>query len=102
LYAANQPLTTLRVRKGEADEVGLVVHRDVFATLPRGQADDIAATIDIPDPFIAPLQKDQTIGTLRLTRGDETLAEEPVYPAADVAEAGFFSRLIDDLKMRFE
>jgi len=102
LYAANQPLTTLRVRKGEADEVGLVVHRDVIATLPRGQADGVTATIDIPHPLIAPLQKDQAIGTLRLTREDKTLTEQPVYPAADVAEAGFFSRLVDDIKMRFE
>jgi D-alanyl-D-alanine carboxypeptidase (penicillin-binding protein 5/6) len=102
LYAANQPLTKVRVRKGEIPEIDLTLHKDMTATLPRGQADSITASIELPDPLLAPLQKDKAVGTLKLIREGKPFAELPVYPTADVAEAGFFGRLVDDIKMRFE
>lgn len=102
LYAANQPLAKTRVRKGEAEEIGLTLRQDITATLPRGQADVMTATIDIPDPLLAPLESSKTIGTLHLTRDGKPFAQAPVYPTQNVAETGFFGRLTEDVKMRFE
>ncbi|MET0657381.1 MAG: D-alanyl-D-alanine carboxypeptidase family protein [Steroidobacteraceae bacterium] len=101
-YAANQPVTKVRVRKGAAPEVGLTLRQDLTATLPRGQAEAITASIQIPEPLLAPLQRNKAIGTLKIVRDGKPLAEQPVYPSADVPETGFFGRLTDDIKMRFE
>jgi serine-type D-Ala-D-Ala carboxypeptidase (penicillin-binding protein 5/6) len=102
LYAANQPLAKTRVRKGEVEEVGLTLHRDITATLPRGQGDAITATVDIPEPLLAPLHRNKAVGTMNLLRDGKPFAQQPVYPTQDVAETGFFGRLTEDLKMRFE
>lgn len=102
LYAANQSLMNVRVRKGAAPEVGLTLHRDITATLPRGQTEAITASIEVSEPLLAPLQRNKAIGTLKLVRDGKPFAEQAVYPNADVPETGFFGRLTEDVKMRFE
>lgn len=102
LYVAHQPLTTVPVRRGEAEQVTLAIRSNFIATLPRGQASGVTATIDVPQPLFAPLNNEKPIGTLKLVREGKPLAERPVYPMADVAEKGFFGGLIEDIKMKFE
>ena len=54
LYAANQPVLTLPVWKGAADEVQLGVPRDVYATIPRGQEGSLSAAADVHEPLHGP------------------------------------------------
>src|SRR5690606_1298434 len=50
LYAAGQPLLTLPVWKGEADNVVLSVPQDVYATIPRGQEASLNVAADVAEP----------------------------------------------------
>jgi serine-type D-Ala-D-Ala carboxypeptidase (penicillin-binding protein 5/6) len=99
LYAANAPVMTLRVWKGAADDVKLGVPRDVYATIARGQEGALAAAADVSEPLLAPLDRAQKVGTLRVTLGDKTIGSYPLHPVEGVAEAGFFSRLVDDVRL---
>jgi D-alanyl-D-alanine carboxypeptidase (penicillin-binding protein 5/6) len=99
LYAANQPVLTLPVWKGAADEVQLGVPRDVYATIPRGQEGSLSAAADVHEPLLAPLQQGAEVGKLRVTLGGQTVGAYPLHPMTTVEEAGFFGRMVDDVKL---
>jgi serine-type D-Ala-D-Ala carboxypeptidase (penicillin-binding protein 5/6) len=99
LYDANAAVITLPIWKGTADTVKLGVTRDVYAVLPRGQDSSLTAAADVPDPLIAPLARATEVGKLRVMLGDKAIGTYPLHPVEDVAETGFFSRMIDDVKL---
>jgi D-alanyl-D-alanine carboxypeptidase (penicillin-binding protein 5/6) len=99
LYAANAPVLTLPVWKGTADEVKLGVPQDVYVVMPRGQESSLSAAADVPEPLLAPLARATEVGKMRVMLGDKAIGTYPLHPVADVTEAGFFSRLVDDVKL---
>jgi D-alanyl-D-alanine carboxypeptidase (penicillin-binding protein 5/6) len=99
LYTANQPVLTVGVWKGASEDVQLGVPRDVYATIPRGQENSLGAAADVGEPLLAPLAANTEVGKLRVTLGDQTIGAYPLHPIAPVEEAGFFGRLVDDVKL---
>ncbi|CAL92798.1 D-alanyl-D-alanine carboxypeptidase family protein [Azoarcus olearius] len=97
LYSADQALSQFRVWKGQANEVAAGFTSDFVISLPKGQADKITATLESRQPVLAPLQKGQEIGTLKLSLDGKPLGEYPVVALQDVPVAGFFGRLWDAL-----
>jgi D-alanyl-D-alanine carboxypeptidase (penicillin-binding protein 5/6) len=102
LYANKAPVMTVKVWKGDVNEVPLGVVEDVYTTIPRGQENMLAAAADVPDPLFAPLSSGKAAGQLRITLGDKVIGTFPLHPIQDVPEAGFFGRLIDDMKLWVE
>lgn len=99
LYSANQPVLAVRVWKGGSDQVQLGVPHDVYATIARGQESLLGAAADVAEPLMAPLAPAAAAGKLRVTLGDQTVGTYPLHPIAPVEEAGFFGRLVDDVKL---
>ncbi len=102
LYAANQPLATPVLWKGATPTVGLGVGDDVLVTLPRGRYGDLKASVDMPARLVAPLQKGQKIGTLKVQLDGKTLVEQPLIALEEAPEGGFFKRLYDGTVMWFK
>ena len=101
IYAAGQPLTTVRVWKGEDDEVGLALKRDLYVTSQRGQVSSVKADFELPDPIEAPLATAQPVGKTQIVVDGAPVAAYELYPAKDVARAGFFGRAWDGLRLMF-
>jgi serine-type D-Ala-D-Ala carboxypeptidase (penicillin-binding protein 5/6) len=99
LYDANATVLTLPIWKGTAETVKLGVTHDVYAIVPRGQDGALSAAADVPEPLLAPLARANEAGKLRVMLGDKTLGTYSLHPVEDVGEAGFFSRMIDDVKL---
>ncbi|TAH50569.1 MAG: D-alanyl-D-alanine carboxypeptidase [Betaproteobacteria bacterium] len=99
LYAADQSLSQFRVWKGQANEVGAGFTSDFVLSLPKGMADKVQPTLESQQPLVAPLQKGQRIGTLKLSLDGKPLGEYPVLALQDVPVAGFFGRLWDAIVM---
>src|ERR1700754_3597618 len=53
LFAAKEPILSVRLWKGAADEAKLGVAQDVYITFPRGQDSSLSAAADVPSPLIA-------------------------------------------------
>lgn len=102
LYAADQALSQFRVWKGQLNEVGAGFTSDFVLSLPKGQADKIEAELESRQPVMAPLQKGQEIGTMKLKLDGKLLGEYPVVALQDVPVAGFFGRLWDALVLWFK
>jgi D-alanyl-D-alanine carboxypeptidase (penicillin-binding protein 5/6) len=101
VYAAGQPLTTVRVWKGEQPEVGLALKRDLYVTSQRGHVGSVKAEFELPDPIIAPLSAAKTIGKTRIVVDGAPVAAHDLYPAQDVARAGVFRRAWDTMRLWF-
>jgi D-alanyl-D-alanine carboxypeptidase (penicillin-binding protein 5/6) len=99
LYPNKTPVMTVKVWKGEADEVPLSVVEDIYTTIPRGQENLLSATADVADPLFAPLSPTKPAGMLKITLGDKVIGTFPLHPTTEVPEAGFFGRLADDMKL---
>jgi serine-type D-Ala-D-Ala carboxypeptidase (penicillin-binding protein 5/6) len=101
IYAAGQPLTTVRVWKGKQDAVGLTVGRDLYVTNQRGHVSSVKADFELPEALIAPLAKNKPVGKAKVVVDGQTIATYDLFPAADVAPAGFFGRAWDSLRLLF-
>ncbi|ATE62163.1 D-alanyl-D-alanine carboxypeptidase family protein [Thauera sinica] len=99
LYAADEALSQFRVWKGKANEVGAGFTGDFVLSLPKGMAEKVQPTLESRQPLVAPLQKGQQIGTLKLSLDGKPFGEYPVVALQDVPVAGFFGRLWDAIVM---
>ncbi|MBN8441017.1 D-alanyl-D-alanine carboxypeptidase [Thauera sp. UPWRP] len=102
LYAADEALSQFRVWKGQANQVGAGFTSDFMLSLPKGMGDKVQPTLESQQPLVAPLQKGQQIGTLKLSLDGKPLGEYPVVALQDVPVAGFFGRLWDAIVMWFK
>ena len=99
VLAKDQPTGSYQVWKGAEGEVKAGVVADLIVTVPRGQAGSVKAEVERVQPLIAPVAQGQRIGTLRVKLGEQVLAERPLVAAAAVAEAGFFKRAWDTIRL---
>jgi serine-type D-Ala-D-Ala carboxypeptidase (penicillin-binding protein 5/6) len=99
VHAAETPVRTLEVWKGAAGNVKVGVARDLFVTVPKGEADKLKAELVSQQPLVAPLTKGQSVGVLRVTHDGKPFGEYPLITLEPVAQAGFFGRSWDTLRL---
>jgi D-alanyl-D-alanine carboxypeptidase (penicillin-binding protein 5/6) len=102
LYEVSKPLATPELWKGDADTLALGVTEDVIVTVPRGRYADLKASMDLPSRLIAPIQKGQQVGTLKVQLDGKSVVERPIVALADAPEGGFFKRLADGVMLWFK
>jgi D-alanyl-D-alanine carboxypeptidase (penicillin-binding protein 5/6) len=99
LYAAGTPVRTLEVWKGAARNVKVGVGNDLFITVPKGEAEKLKAELVSQQPLVAPLAQGQRVGVLRVSHDGRAYGEYPLIALEPVAQAGFFGRTWDTLRL---
>jgi serine-type D-Ala-D-Ala carboxypeptidase (penicillin-binding protein 5/6) len=99
LYGAGEAVRSLEVWKGAADAVRVGVRSDLFVTVPKGDAQKLKAELVSQQPLVAPLASGQRVGTLRVTLEGRPHGEFPLVTLEQVAQAGFFGRAWDTLRL---
>jgi D-alanyl-D-alanine carboxypeptidase (penicillin-binding protein 5/6) len=84
VLTAGQTLNESRVWKGEAELVNIGVKQDIWATLPRGSAEQLNSKLSLPVQLIAPLDTGVALGKVRISLGDKLIAEANLYPLKPV------------------
>jgi serine-type D-Ala-D-Ala carboxypeptidase (penicillin-binding protein 5/6) len=102
LYDAGKPIANQRVWKGQAKQVQLGVAEPLLISVPRGRYGDLKPSMDVPRTLVAPIAKDQAIGTVKVTLDGKVVAQAPLVAVAAVEQAGFFKRLWDSFWMWWE
>ena len=100
LFAPGQPVSQPPVWQGRASTVSLGRLEGVVVTVPAGQAAGLRTEVLRPEPLLAPLLKDQPLGTLRVrnARGD-VVAEVPLFVLEAVPQAGLLGRFWGALRL---
>lgn len=102
VYDANTSLTNARVWMGKNREVPLGLKEDLYVTIPQGQYSNIDASMTIKSHVTAPILGDAKLGKLSVKLGDKPLLERELYALNKVEEGGFFAKLTDYVKLKFE
>lgn len=99
---AGVEFATAPVWFGDDSEIKLGVVEDLYLTIPRGRLKDLKASYELTTTEIeAPLTKGQQVGTISFQLDGKTIEQRPLAVLKDVEEGGFFSRLIDYIKLLF-
>ena len=87
---------------GNTDRASLGVDKDVYLTIPRGRMKDLKASYVLNTPEIhAPLAKNQVVGSINFQLDGKTIDQRPLVVMNEVKEGGFFSRIVDYIKLMF-
>ena len=101
LYDVEDSLKNVRVWGGDSPSLSLGVAEDVILTVPKGSVDDLSAEMDIQRVIEAPVEAGANLGTLKISRGEELVAEIPLVAAREIAAGGFFQRIWDSISLFF-
>jgi D-alanyl-D-alanine carboxypeptidase (penicillin-binding protein 5/6) len=101
LYEANQVLNQTRVWGGAVDQVRLGLDEALSVTIPRGQRDQLEASLDLDRVIKAPIARGQVLGRVVVTLDGEEVKSVPLVALDAVAEGGFFKRIWDEILLFF-
>jgi serine-type D-Ala-D-Ala carboxypeptidase (penicillin-binding protein 5/6) len=102
VYLKGATMSTLPVWKGAEEKLHAGVSRDLYLTLPRGDAQRLHAELVSQQPLIAPVAAGQKVGMVRISLDGKPLGEYPVVANEAVPEAGFFGRMWDTMRLWFK
>jgi D-alanyl-D-alanine carboxypeptidase (penicillin-binding protein 5/6) len=99
LFDGGQPVLEPQVWKGSEKSVKLGQARPIVLAVPTGSSSKIKTQVARPDPLVAPIQKGQQVGTLKILAGDQLLSEVPLVALQGVEQAGVFGRAWDAVRL---
>ncbi len=101
LYQSGKPVSALHVWKGTASEVNAGFLADRYLTLPKGRADKLSLTLQAQEPLVAPVQRAQRVGSVKVALEGKPMAEFPLIALEEVPVASVFGRAYDTVRLWF-
>jgi serine-type D-Ala-D-Ala carboxypeptidase (penicillin-binding protein 5/6) len=102
LFDAGQAISTAPVWKGAANTVKLGRPEPLVLVVPRGQTGQVKTSVQRNDPLMAPINKGQTMGTLKIQLGGQPWQDVPLQALEAVPSAGFLGRTWDALRLSIQ
>ncbi|MCR9191892.1 MAG: D-alanyl-D-alanine carboxypeptidase [Gammaproteobacteria bacterium] len=101
LFHPGQAVTVLPLYKSTLSSIRLGVLNENYVTVPSGQYQHLSIVTNVPGYIEAPVKKGQQIGELMIKFDNKTLETQPLYALEDAAQAGFFTRVKDSIRLLF-
>jgi D-alanyl-D-alanine carboxypeptidase (penicillin-binding protein 5/6) len=101
LYDSAQVLTNLPVSYGEKNAVDLGIEEEAYITIPRGQSENLDASIEISETIEAPLSYGEVMGVVNVRLNDDLLYAAEVVAMEDVPRGNLLKRFIDWITLLF-
>jgi serine-type D-Ala-D-Ala carboxypeptidase (penicillin-binding protein 5/6) len=99
LFDANQAVVTPNVWKGRGSQVKLGRFAPIVVAVPAGAAGRIQTQVARPEPLVAPLNRGQAVGALKVTLDQNPLVDVPLLVLDTVEQAGFVGRAWDSVRL---
>ena len=99
LYKAKTRLTEAQVWKGAESQVPAGLLSDFDVTFPRGQYETLKATMEVDNKSVAPVHAGDKLGTVKVMRNDEVIAQQDLVALESIERGGLFKRLFDEIAM---
>jgi len=95
LFADGQEIAQAKVYGGAKGHVPLVAPKEVRLMVPRGSREKILARVVYTGPVRAPVRQGQTVGALKVWRGEFLVLEVPLQAAESVGTGSMPQRAFD-------
>lgn len=102
IYNANETITSVKVWKGQQDQMSLGIISDLYITFPRGKKEQLKMELDLADRYIAPINQDTVQGNLKITLTDNEITQVGLIALQTVEKGGVIVQLKDNFKLFFE
>ncbi|MEJ1298642.1 MAG: D-alanyl-D-alanine carboxypeptidase family protein [Candidatus Sedimenticola sp. (ex Thyasira tokunagai)] len=102
LYNAGDKLSQVRTWKGDKEQLGLGLNRDLFITIPRKQYKNLKASMSINPQITAPVGKGEVMGKVNVALNGENVAEAPLIALESVAKGGIWQLARDSVLLWLE
>ena len=99
LFDAGQAVATPKIWKGADNTLRLGQPNAIVIALPTGSASRIKTSIARPEPLLAPINKGQQVGVLKVSLGEQTALEIPLHALEAVQQAGLLGRAWDAIRL---
>ena len=99
LYKKGEVLTSIELWKGSQDVIKAGFNSDVYFSIPKGQADNLKATMEYKQPLIAPVSTGQEVGTVKFTLNGQMIESYPLVALEDVGQGNIVGRAWDSLML---
>src|SRR5450830_1132220 len=99
LFDANQTVASPAVWKGKSATVRLGRAQAIVVAVPTGTGARLKTQVVRPDPLVAPFTQGQQLAILKISAGEQTLAEVPLLALEAVEQAGVLGRTWDALRL---
>jgi D-alanyl-D-alanine carboxypeptidase (penicillin-binding protein 5/6) len=99
LFDANQAVVSPNVWKGRGSHVKLGRFTPIVVAVPAGTASRIQTQVARPDPLVAPLNRGQAVGALKVTVDQKPLVDVPLLVLETVEQASFLGRAWDAVRL---
>ncbi|PTN10349.1 D-alanyl-D-alanine carboxypeptidase family protein [Nitrosomonas aestuarii] len=101
LYKKGEVLTSIELWKGAQDVLKAGFNNDVYFSIPKGQADNLKATMAYKQPLIAPITVGQEVGTVKFTLNGQLVESYPLVALENVDMGNFIGRAWDSFMLLF-
>jgi D-alanyl-D-alanine carboxypeptidase (penicillin-binding protein 5/6) len=99
IYARGEQVAKTRVWKGAPSSVALGLSDDLYVTIPRGRYPDLAATMQLEETLVAPVDAAAEVGEVQVSFEGRNLAVLPLVSLHAVPTAGLWTRLSDEIRL---
>ncbi|MDD2920351.1 D-alanyl-D-alanine carboxypeptidase family protein [Rhodoferax sp.] len=99
LFDANQAVVTPAVWKGKVPTVALGQTRAIVVAVPTGMGAKLSTQVVRPEPLVAPFNKGQEVGLLKISSAGQAVSEVPLQVLEAVEQAGVLGRAWDALRL---
>jgi D-alanyl-D-alanine carboxypeptidase (penicillin-binding protein 5/6) len=98
LFKAGEQVSTAEVWLGKAENVALVVDRDLTVTLPNAARSEMKVSVAYDGPIPAPITEGDRLAVLKISAPGVETVEVPLVAGSSVEKLGFFGRLFAAVK----
>ncbi|MGD2137026.1 MAG: D-alanyl-D-alanine carboxypeptidase family protein [Gammaproteobacteria bacterium] len=102
LYDAGEQIATSRIWKGDTESIALGLKRNLYVTIPRGRYKSLSASMNINNRIVAPVNAGAALGSVKVTLGEDLVAEQQLVSLQTVREGSFWQRITDEALLYFE
>ena len=101
IFATGDIVERVRVVMSQQESLPVTLAEDLTVTIPKAALTNFKVTAKFKEPLIAPVKKDDEVGTLTVEIPGMTPVERPLYAAEDAPELGLFAASLAKAKIFF-
>lgn len=99
VYSKSQAISAIPVYKGFTKTVTATVANDLYLSLPKGDYSRVKASMTSKQPLIAPVKEGQAVGKITFSLDGKVINEQTLVASTAIDPAGFFGRIVDNIKL---